>query len=297
MRVQLALIAMRMKIYLLGLLLCCATLSFAQDKWFSKYADMDDVTTQTAYGNDTITEHNVITLKQLREMPKYKNVLTQYRDYKLVDDDLQLKVRVTGNDIGGNIYNKVAVQDENGDAIFICVYSGGMFSYLPVGQELIINLKDLYIGTYGYQQQIGTPYTTSSGNTYPGRMAVSLWMKHFKLLGKPDTTAPNVQPVEFTSAIQKDMENNAGKLMTLKNVEIAAANGKATWAPENGSDFSISRTIKGYPSSVVVYTSTSAKFAAEVMPTGKVDITGIFSRYSTTWQIQLRTADDVKPAQ
>lgn len=274
-----------------------ATTALATSCMDGGYGDMEDVTTQTAYGNDTITEHNVVTLKQLREMPKYKNVLTQYRDYKLVDDDLQLKVRVTGNDIGGNIYNKVAVQDENGDAIFICVYSGGMFSYLPVGQELIINLKDLYIGTYGYQQQIGTPYTTSSGNTYPGRMAVSLWMKHFKLLGKPDTSAPNVQPVEFTSEIQKDIDNNAGKLMTLKNVEIAAANGKATWAPDNGSDFSISRSIKGYPSSIVIYTSTSAKFAAEVMPTGKVDITGVFSRYSTTWQIQLRTADDVKPAQ
>ena len=36
---------MRMKVYLLGLLLCCASLSFAQDKWFSKYADMEDVTT------------------------------------------------------------------------------------------------------------------------------------------------------------------------------------------------------------------------------------------------------------
>ena len=36
---------MRMKIYLLGLLLCCASLSFAQDKWFSKYAYMEDVTT------------------------------------------------------------------------------------------------------------------------------------------------------------------------------------------------------------------------------------------------------------
>ena len=36
---------MRMKLYLLGLLLCCTSLSFAQDKWFSKYADMDDVTT------------------------------------------------------------------------------------------------------------------------------------------------------------------------------------------------------------------------------------------------------------
>ena len=36
---------MRMKLVLWGLLLCCASLSFAQDKWFSKYADMDDVTT------------------------------------------------------------------------------------------------------------------------------------------------------------------------------------------------------------------------------------------------------------
>ena len=36
---------MRMKLYLMGLLLCCASLGFAQDKWFSKYADMDDVTT------------------------------------------------------------------------------------------------------------------------------------------------------------------------------------------------------------------------------------------------------------
>lgn len=259
------------------------------------YGDMEDVTTQTTYGCDTITEHNVVTLQQLREHEDYKNVLVQYRDYQLVDDDLQLKVRVTGNDIGGNIYNKVALQDENGDAIFVCVYSGGMFSYLPVGQELLINLKGLYIGTYGYQQQIGTPYTTSSGNTYPGRMAVSLWMKHFKLLGKPDPNAANVQPIEFTSAIQKDIANNAGKLMTLKNVKLSAADGKATWAPENGSDFSISRSITGKPSTVVVYTSTSAKFAGEVMPTGNVDITGIFSRYSSTWQIQLRTAEDVKP--
>lgn len=258
------------------------------------YDDMTDVTPDMVYGNDTITEHNVVTLQQLRANPKYSNILKQYRDYQLVEDDIQLKVYVTGNDIGGNIYNKVALQDDNGDAIFVCVYSGGMYSYLPVGQYILINLKGLYIGTYGYQQQIGTPYTTSSGNTYPGRMSKELWQKHFKLLGKPEPG--KVEPIEFTTAIQKDMDSNAGKLMTIKNVTISAADGKATWAPENGSDFSISRNISGYPSSVVIYTSTSAKFAGEVMPTGKVDITGIFSRYSSTWQIQLRTADDVQPA-
>lgn len=275
---------------LFALMATAATMTSCMD---GGYDDLSDISADKAYGCDTITEHNVITLQQLRAMPKYRNVLKQYRDYQLVEDDIQLKLRVTGNDIGGNIYNKVALQDENGDAIFVCVYSGGMFSYLPVGQEILINLKGLYIGTYGYQQQIGTPYTTSSGNTYPGRMSKELWQKHFKLLGKPEPG--KVKLIVFTSAIQKDMDSNAGKLMTIKNVTISAADGKATWAPENGSDFSISRNISGYPSSVVIYTSTSAKFAGEVMPAGKVDITGIFSRYSSTWQIQLRTADDVQP--
>ena len=256
------------------------------------YDDLSDITTQKAYGNDTITEHNVVTLNELRNNPKYKYSLKQDRDYQLVDDDLQLKLVVTGNDIGGNIYNKVALQDENGDAIFVCVYSGGMFSYLPVGQEILINLKGLYIGTYGYQQQIGTPYTTSSGNTYPGRMSKDLWMKHFKLLGKK-----SVEPIEFTTDMENSFNSHAGKLMTIKNVTIMGADGNTTWAPENGSDFSISRYINGFSSSVVIYTSTSAKFAAEKIPTGKVNVTGIFSRYNTTWQILLRTASDVQPAE
>ena len=256
------------------------------------YDDLSDITTQKAYGNDTITEHNVVTLNELRNNPKYKYILKQYRDDQLVDDDLQLKLVVTGNDIGGNIYNKVALQDENGDAIFVCVYSGGMFSYLPVGQEILINLKGLYIGTYGYQQQIGTPYTTSSGNTYPGRMSKDLWMKHFKLLGKK-----SVEPIEFTTDMENSFNSHAGKLMTIKNVTIKGADGNTTWAPENGSDFSISRYINGFSSSVVIYTSTSAKFAAEKIPTGKVNVTGIFSRYGTTWQILLRTASDVQPAE
>lgn len=261
------------------------------------YGDMSEVTTQQAFGNNNITEDNVWTIAQLRTSSKYGNVLSQYRDYKLVDEDIKLKVRVVGNDLGGNIYNKVALQDEEGNAIFVCVYSGGMFAYLPVGQELLIDLKGLYIGTYGYQQQIGVPYTTSSGNTYPGRMDPKLWQQHFKLLGY-DPSAANCQPKEVTAA-DLDMSKHpelVGRLLTIKNVEIKGADGKLVWAKENGTDFSISHKVKDYPSNVLIYTSTSAKFAGDVVPTGKLDITGVFSRYSNDWQVLLRTADDVKPA-
>lgn len=289
------------------------------------YGSMDDVTADKAYGNDKIEATNVVTLEDLKKINKkitkqvyaqnpstgewgmqtqevdgfpYADILTQYRDYIKVTDDVKLKLRVTGNDIGGNIYNKFFAQDENGEAIAICVYSGGMFSYLPVGQELLVDLKDLYIGTYGNQAQIGTPYTTSSGNTYPGRMANNLWQQHFKLLGY-DPSAANCQPMEMTVAEFKDKYMNnidkyAGRLITLTDAELTEADGTKTWAPESTTDFSISRSIKNLPSSVVVYTSTSAKFAGEIMPKGKVRLTGIFSRYGTTWQIQLRDINDVK---
>ena len=262
-------------------------------KWDS---DDVDATVQTTYGNDTITEHNVVTLKELRASKNYKNVLAQFRDYQLVEDDIQLKVRVTGNDIGGNLYNKVSVQDENGDAIIICVYSGGLFSYLPVGQQLLVNLKGLYIGTYGYQQQIGTPYTTSSGNTYPGRMDKNLWQQHFRLIGTPDASAASIQPVEFTSSMASNFDAYAGKLMTIKNATLTNG-GRDVWAKDNNSDFSISQYINGFPSSVVVYTSTSAKFAGDSIPAGKVNITGVFTRYNTTWQIVLRDLNDVQSAE
>ena len=43
-------------------------------------------------------------------------------------------------------------------------------------------------------------------------------------------------------------------------------------------------------------TSTYADFANNVMPTGKIDVTGVFTRYRNTWQILLRTLSDVQPA-
>ena len=57
------------------------------------------------------------------------------------------------------------------------------------------------------------------------------------------------------------------------------------------------RTLKGLSSNnIVLRTSTYADFANEVMPTEKVNITGIFTRFGTTWQILLRSTDDIEVA-
>ena len=77
----------------------------------------------------------------------FMHCLPAYRGFE-VTEDVKIKGIVTGNDIGGNIYNEFSVQDATG-ALLVCVSQGGLFGYLPVGQEVLIDLKGLMLGGYG----------------------------------------------------------------------------------------------------------------------------------------------------
>lgn len=261
------------------------------------------------FGNNNITEDagKIITIKDLKAQTVDKLPASVANDTIRITEDWQLKVRVTGNDIQGNIYNEVAVEDESGEGILICIQKSGLFGILPVGQEILVNLKGLYIGIYGNNVQIGTPYTNSSGRTFTSRMPFNTWNEHFKILG--DADASKVVPEEFDVTKLKDeayVKSHRGKLMTLKNVEMDKADGTLTWAPEADKDAGngVSRTVKingKAQSLMVVRSSTYADFAALAMPKGKVNLTGIFtvyatnpSRYGYTWQILLRSIDDVE---
>ncbi len=261
------------------------------------------------FGNNNIAEDagKLITIKELKAQTVDKLPASVANDTIRITEDWQLKVRVTGNDIQGNIYNEVAVEDESGEGLLICIQKSGLFGILPVGQEILVNLKDLYIGIYGNNVQIGTPYTNSSGRTFTSRMPFNTWNEHFKILG--DADASKVVPEEFDVTKLKDeayVKSHRGKLMTLKNVEMDKADGKLAWAPEADKDAGngVSRTVKingKAQSLMVVRSSTYADFAALAMPKGKVNLTGIFtvyatnpSRYGYTWQILLRSIDDVE---
>ncbi|MBR6181903.1 MAG: hypothetical protein IKQ77_11925 [Prevotella sp.] len=252
-----------------------------------------------AYGNRAITETNCVTIAQLKSL---YNTTIANSGMKEVTEDLQIKGTVIGNDIEGNIYNEVIIDDGTG-AFIICIAQGGLYGYLPVGQQILIDLKGLYIGAYGQQGEVGTPYTSKSGSTYVSRMSRFLWANHYKLIGSANPSG--VVPEEFDKSRMTDpsyLESHCGKLMTLKGVEISAADGKATFAPDDGSVAltanCANRNFKGISSSqLVLRTSTYADFAGNVMPTGKVDVTGIFTRFRNTWQILMRTESDIQPAQ
>ena len=262
------------------------------------YADPKD-TGEAPYGNNSITEENVITISELKS--KFATVIAN-SGMQLVEENIKIKGTVTANDVQGNIYNEVIIEDGT-SAFIICIAQGGLYGYLPVGQQILVDLKGLYVGAYGQQGEIGTPYTNASGSTYVSRMSRYLWNEHFKLLGSANPQS--VAPIEFDLTRINDatyLAENCGRLMTIKGVELSSANGTAVFAPSDGSVSltanCANRTFKGYSSNTLVLrTSTYADFAGNIMPTGKVNITGVFTRFRDTWQILMRTIDDIEPAQ
>lgn len=286
--------------YLLMLVLACSLVTGCMDDdWDTPNAEA----LNKAYGNQEIAETNVITIGSLKE--QYKSVINaSTNSYEQITEDVQIKGRVVGNDIGGNIYNEVSIDDGTG-AILICISQGGLFSYLPVGQEIVVDLKGLYIGGYGKQAEIGMPYTNAKGNSYVSRMSRVLWNKHFKLTGVADASKVVAEEFDVSKRTKEEyFTANNGKLMTIKNVEFTNADGKTTFAPSEEKDAanSVNRGLSqnGKPiatSSIVVRTSSYADFAAKQLPTGKLNITGVFTRYRTTWQILIRDERDIQSAE
>lgn len=265
------------------------------------YADPDltDKVPAAPYGNNSLREKNVISIADLKT--QFATIINSDNGYKLIEKDMMIKAVVTGNDVSGNIYNQVSVQDASG-AIIIAINGSGLSGYLPVGQEILVNLKGLYIGSYKKLPQIGGVNTKlSDGSLGMGKIERAIWNEHFKILNPGEADASMVVPEEFDLTKLTDpayMEANVCKLMTLKKVKFASANGTNVWAPDDTNtsleliDAETGKKISS--SNLVVRNSGYSKFANEVVPQGVFDITGIFTRYNNTWQIVLRSTDDLK---
>ena len=266
-----------------------------------------------AYGNNTLQEKNVISIDELKT--KYGITKDMINDTVRIDDGIQIKGVVTGNDAEGNIYNEIALQDETG-GILVCIAQGGLCGQIQVGQEILIDLGGLYIGAYRSQPQIGVPYTSTSASgaksTYPSRIARAEWQTRFKLIGKPDAKKLVAKEFDYESLKGNETElyKYAGCLVKATGVGFAKADGKTTYAPKSegaSTGYGVMRAFKNMTTGkdyttneFGVRTSCYSDFAAEELPEGKLTVTGILTcyksqtKYKATAQILMRQQSDVQ---
>lgn len=305
-----------LKLALLALVAVFATASCMDDDW------KDPNSETSPYGNNSIQETNVVSIAKLKNTygPKQKD---EINDTVRIADGTQIKGIVTGNDIEGNIYSQISIQDESDKpGIIISVAQGGLSGQLQIGQEVLINVGGLYYGTYRSQPQLGVAYHDSSKDqNYPSRISRADWQNRFKVIGKPNaskikvqvfSTNPDASKGELNVADLLDADvayKYAGCLVTLKGVEFAMGDGKTTLAPEDEGKtlgYGVTRYFKGYDKTnkqIGIRTSCYADFAANLVPQGVVDVTGVLScykssaKYNHTVQLALRRFSDIKASE
>lgn len=280
---------MNKQLFIIALIAGAFALTSCQDR---DWEVPENITSQPPYGNNNLVAGTTTTIAELQS--KFSNAIGN-DSYKQITDDLWLRCVVTGNDFGGNIYKQISVQDETG-GIIIGINGSDQGAFMPVGQKLLISLKDLYIGGYGTQAQIGGLY-----NGGLGRMELSVWKHHVRLVMDGTDEAVGfgtmrVDTIDFDAS--KTMAQQAGRVVRLSGVTISG-DGTQIVAPDDGSVSLVSncvnRTISGgnAGSKCVLRTSTYADFKGVALPKQPVELYGIATIYRGTWQILARTESDL----
>ncbi len=235
-----------------------------------------------------------ITIAEFKE--KYWQDAPNYID--TVKEDLVIAGRVVSSDASGNIYKSLYIQDESG-ALTMSINQSSLYTTYRVGQEIVIPLKDMYVGKYNGQQQLGYPDYYENGSVWEATfMPIELFKAHAQLNGLPEPD--KVQPVTCNIT---DLAHDAatlrkwqGQLVRFDNVKFSDADGTVTYADESAST---NRNIEDESgNTLVVRNSNYATFRSSILPLGKGSVIGVLSYYNTragsngTWQLYIRSTDD-----
>lgn len=200
------------------------------------------------------------------------------------DEQFIVKATVVSSDEGGNFYKNMVLEDETG-AIQFQINTSGLCSNYPPGQTVYLNCKGLVVGNYHGVYQIGWIY-----NGEIGRVDGHFLEQYLTKDGLPKP----LTPLDITSPGAITNPNNICRLVRIHNCEFEADVVGKPWAEETAATSRKIKSINGQPvNNLVVRTSNYAKFRKSHVPGGSGDLIGILSIYNSTYQLMLRTIDDV----
>ena len=188
----------------------------------------------------------------------------------LIPDNIYIKGKVTANDETGNLYRYIYIEDATGGIRININKANTIYQdyRFKVGKNLIVKLKDLYIGKYNGEFQIGT----LSGSTL-GFIAEA---EIYKYLFDSNEPATSVTATEKT--IPQLTTDDVGKWIKIKNVQFVDT--------DLGNTYSGNRTlIDCTGNKIILRTNSQASFSGAMIDNGKGDIYAILSIYNGVYQL------------
>jgi hypothetical protein len=210
-----------------------------------------------------------------------------------ITDDVIISGIVNADDKSGNYYQQISIQDSTG-GIILRLGGSNLYTSYPVGRQIFVKAKGLYLGEYGRMIQMGG----GIDSTDPSRpnvtlLAPNLQDKHIIKGALNQTLNPKIVTVaQLTTSLQDPYVNT---LVKFQNFEFASGDLGKNYADDGQSG---NRFIQGCtnPSTnrLTLRTSDFANFATIPVAQGNGDIIGIYTIFNSTKQFFIRDTTDVR---
>ncbi len=199
-----------------------------------------------------------------------------------ISTDLIFDGIVTANDISGNFFRQIVIEDEN-DAINIQIDDFDLFQDYELGRRVVVKAQNLAVGDFNGLPQIGqnsgSEVSRLSATVYPSVILPA------ELAGEVSPTVVTVDDV-----INGDFYN---KLIRLEDVEFADEVLGDTYADADNM-FSFNHDVVDCDGEAVILRSSGfSDFADVQVAEGNGTLTAIFSVFSGTKQLIIRKVQDV----
>lgn len=215
--------------------------------------------------------------------------------------------RVISSDASGNIYQNLVLQDETA-ALTLSIREASMWTSYRVGQDVVLDLTGLYMGTYSGLFQIGWPseYYGAPSMTF---MSWFMFKEHNQLNGLPNqefdyiainSEWPSSNPYCFVTTIEELSNISAtselgisvmSQLVEIQNVYFENG-GKDTYAEYQESN-ERRYVVDAKGNRIALNNSGYATFHNDILPEGTGSVRGILGFYQDKWQLTIRDLEDV----
>lgn len=208
-----------------------------------------------------------------------------------ITDDIIIAGIVIGDDESGNFYKSIVIQDATA-GINIQIDQSEYWRSYKVGRRVFVKCKGLYLGAYGEQIQLGGYIDNSSSTPSVGRIPLSLIPQY--LYG--GVWGLSVTPKHVSNRDSLDLYADQNTLVTFHGVQFVSGSSCTPWADIAGQTSGNRTLTDAFGNWITVRTSNFATFAASLTPNDTGSITGVFQRFTSTYQLVIRSLNDVQMA-
>lgn len=219
------------------------------------------------------------TIKQVKDLHTLGTNATE------ITEDWIIAGTVVADDESGNLYQQLVIEDESA-GIVIRLGNTGLYTLYPVGTQLFVQMKGLYVNDFNNLYQI-------AGDETGGLIAGPI-IGDYVTAGEVKEVTPTSTSLEEIFSSTATFDNLLSRLVTMEDMQFAAVDLGDTYAVPGGGGGQ-NRTMEDcFGNSVTVRNSDFADFAGDPIPEGNGPVTGVLSVFGTTVQLTLRNTDDVQ---